>query len=63
MVMKIKVIKMDTGEVPGFVAAFLREIVGKILSSILFLGYITAIRDPKKQTWHDKIAGTVVVKI
>jgi uncharacterized RDD family membrane protein YckC len=63
MVMKIKVIKLEDKSVPGYTSAFLREIVGKIASSIvLSLGYFWAIWDPKKQTWHDKIAGTVVVK-
>lgn len=62
MVMKIKVIKLD-GSIPGYMSAFLREIVGKFLSSILALGYITAFGDPQKRTWHDKIAGTIVVKV
>lgn len=63
MIMKIKVVKIDTNEVPGYTKAFLREAVGKFVSSLVFgLGYFWAIWDPKKQTWHDKIAGTVVVK-
>jgi uncharacterized RDD family membrane protein YckC len=43
--------------------AFLREVVGKIISSIvLMLGFVWALFDKKKQTWHDKIAGTIVVQ-
>lgn len=35
----------------------------KILSSIpLLLGYFWMLWDPRKQTWHDKLARTVVVK-
>jgi uncharacterized RDD family membrane protein YckC len=30
---------------------------------VLFLGYFWAAWDRKRQTWHDKIAGTYVVKI
>jgi uncharacterized RDD family membrane protein YckC len=64
MIMKIKVIKADTGATPDFVSAFLRETVGKFISSIVLgMGYMAAIKDPKKQAWHDRIAGTVVVKI
>lgn len=36
---------------------------GKILSSIiLFIGYLMMIWDDKKQTLHDKLASTLVVK-
>lgn len=64
MVMKIKVVKIDTGEAPGYATAFLRELIGKFVSGLLLgIGYLVSIKDPKKQTWHDKIAKTVVVKI
>ncbi len=64
MAMGIKVIKKDTSQIPGFTAAFLREVVGKILSGIVLgLGYLWAIWDKDKQTWHDKIAQTIVVKV
>ncbi len=29
---------------------------------VLYLGYLWMLWDPKKQTWHDKLARTVVVK-
>lgn len=41
--------------------AFLRNIVGYMISSIFMLGYIFALTDKNKQGWHDKIAGTYVV--
>lgn len=64
MAMGIKVVKLDTNDPPGYVGAFLREVVGKLLSSLaLGLGYLWMLWDDKKQTCHDKIAGTVVVKI
>ncbi len=47
----------------SFGTAFLRS-VGYLVSSLLFtipLGYIWAAFDKKKQAWHDKIAGTVVI--
>ncbi|HLE49151.1 MAG TPA: RDD family protein [Patescibacteria group bacterium] len=62
-ILKIKVVDKETDEAPGYIKAFLREFVGKFLSSILFgLGYVVAIKDKEKQTWHDKIAGTIVVR-
>lgn len=64
MAMKIKVVKVGTTDAPGYLKAFLREFVGKFLSAIVFcLGFLWMLWDPQKQTWHDKIAGTVVIKI
>jgi uncharacterized RDD family membrane protein YckC len=63
MTVGIKVIsgasqKLSIGQI------LLREIVGKgFLSNIMYLGYIWVAFDEKKQGWHDKIAGTYVVKI
>ncbi|MEK7504271.1 MAG: RDD family protein [Patescibacteria group bacterium] len=64
MVLKIKVVKIGTEETVGYGGAFMREVVGKFLSGIsLGLGYLWSIWDHDKQTWHDKIAKTVVVKV
>lgn len=61
--MKIRVQKIDTGENLTIIDAILREIVGKFVSGfVLLLGYFWMLWDPKKQTWHDKIAKSVVVK-
>lgn len=59
--MNIRVIKTDGWEVGGGYA-FIRAIC-KILSSIpLGLGYFWMLWDENSQTWHDKLAGTYVVK-
>jgi uncharacterized RDD family membrane protein YckC len=48
---------------PGMAKAFLREVVGKLLSSVvLSLGYFWIIWDKNKQGWHDKIANTFVIQ-
>lgn len=60
--MKIKVIRKD-GSPVGVGYALLRETVGKYISAlVLNLGYLWMLWDQEKQTWHDKIAGTLVVK-
>jgi len=60
----VKVVRIGTNDVPGYLKAFLRDSIGKILSAIvLLLGYFWMLWDPQKQTWHDKIAGTIVVKV
>ena len=59
----IKIVKTD-GKSIGFGTTLLREIIGKIISSIiLLLGYIWILFDGQRQGWHDKIASTYVVKV
>jgi uncharacterized RDD family membrane protein YckC len=50
----------DDGTSISFGIAFLRA-VGYFVSNIFFLGFIWVAFDKKKQGWHDKIAGTVVI--
>jgi uncharacterized RDD family membrane protein YckC len=59
----IRVIDFKVGGPIGYGRGFLRT-VGRYLSAlIIFLGYLWMLWDPEKQTWHDKIAGTVVVPV
>ena len=58
----LKVIQ-STGEPMTLGIAFLRW-VGYLISGLIFyLGFIWIAFDRKKQGWHDKIAGTCVIKI
>lgn len=62
MAMNIKV-QHEDGSGLSLMDVILREVVGKFLSTIvLLLGYFWMLWDPKKQTWHDKLAKSVVVK-
>jgi uncharacterized RDD family membrane protein YckC len=57
----IRVIDFRTGGPIGYGRGVIRYI-GKIISSIpLLLGFLWMLWDREKQTWHDKIATTVVV--
>jgi uncharacterized RDD family membrane protein YckC len=61
--MGIRVIDFSTGGPLGFGRALVRY-VGRIASSIVcLLGYFWMLWDKEKQTWHDKIANTVVVPV
>ena len=52
------------GQAPGLGYAALREIVGKFVSGFVFLlGFFWIGWDGRKQGWHDKIAGTFVVRV
>lgn len=59
----IKVVRID-GEKVGYDRAFVRSL-GYMLSVFFgtFLGFLWALWDRKKQAWHDKIAGTRVVRV
>jgi uncharacterized RDD family membrane protein YckC len=62
MALGIKVIRQDGTPLTWGTVVF-REIVGKLLSAVIFLaGYIAVAIDPKKRGWHDHIAKTLVVK-
>lgn len=41
--------------------ALLRNVIGYTLSGMFLLGYLWALFDRESQTWHDKLAGTVVI--
>lgn len=59
---RLRVARASDGSRPDWVVGLLRY-VGLIISIIpLFLGLIWAAFDSRKQGWHDKIAGTVVVR-
>ncbi len=62
-VMGIKVVDVVTGQTPTVGKFLLRDILGKIISSLVVIGYLWAIWDEKKQAIHDKVAGTVVIKV
>ncbi len=62
MVMGLHVVRPGR-PVPGIGPALARETLGKLMSVLsLGLGYAWAGWDPRKQTWHDKLAGTYVVR-
>jgi|GEM_PF-1463683 len=51
-------------EKPTLSQIIIRESIGKLLSTIpLGLGFLWAIRSPNKQTWHDALAKTYVIRL
>ena len=61
MIMGIKIVTTDGGSI-GVGKAILRLIGYAISGIVFFLGFLWIIWDKEKQGWHDKIAGTYVVK-
>jgi uncharacterized RDD family membrane protein YckC len=61
MIVGIKIIRGD-GESMGLWEAFVRWLGYFVSAFFIFIGFIWAIFDSKGQAWHDKFAGTYVVK-
>jgi len=61
MVMGIRIISDEGGSI-GFWQSFVRWIGYYISAAFLFIGFVWSIFDASSQSWHDKIAGTYVVK-
>lgn len=59
----VKVIGKDSGEPLGIGKAVLRQLVEAVVSGNCILGYLWMLWDKDKQTWHDKIVGSVVIKV
>ena len=61
MLVGIKVVNA-AGNVPGVRRAFMREVIGKLVSGLVVnAGFLWVLRDAQRQAWHDKIAETYVV--
>lgn len=59
----VQVVRADTGGPPGWGKAIGRSLFENVISrNLLYLGYLWMIWDGKKQTWHDKVAGTYVIR-
>jgi len=62
IVIGLKVVRLD-GRPFTFVTAIVRALAAIFSVIVLFFGFIWIGWDVEKQGWHDKIAGTVVVRL
>ena len=63
LVLGLRIVDADTGRAPSF-GRFALRYVGYLVSALpLGLGYFWAIWDKRRQGWHDKMAGTLVVRL
>ena len=56
------VINANTGEDLGLRRGLVRLLVAILGAAPAFLPWLLCIRDSAKQSWHDKVAGSVVVR-
>ncbi len=59
--MKIKVISLGDLENPSLLFSLGRASFRIISESIFYLGFLWAVLNPKRETWHDKVSNTLVV--
>ena len=62
IVLKLKVVRTD-GQPITVVVAVVRGLAAAFSVVIFFLGFLWIAWDKDKQGWHDKIAGTAVIRL
>jgi uncharacterized RDD family membrane protein YckC len=62
IVLGLKIVRLDGGPLT-FVVALVRALAAAFSVIILFLGFLWIAWDADKQGWHDRIAGTVVLRL
>ena len=63
MMLKIRVISTIDLENPSIIYSLNRAIVRIISESLFYIGFLWALTNPKRETWHDKVAKTLVVNV
>lgn len=59
---RMRIVRLQDGSAPGMRWGIVRSAGSVISETVLLLGYAWMLWDPRRQTWHDKFAGTVVVE-
>lgn len=62
IICQLRVVRMD-GAPLRFADALVRGLSGIFSLIVVGLGFLWILKDPERQAWHDKIAGTYVVKV
>lgn len=61
IVMKIRVIELSTLSNPGLLSAFNRGVFRVVSELLFYLGFVWAMLDPYRRSWHDRTARTLVI--
>jgi uncharacterized RDD family membrane protein YckC len=62
MAMRVKMVRED-GRPMGFAVSLVRALASVFSALVLFVGFFWAGWSRQKRSWHDFIAGTIVVKV
>ena len=60
--MGVWIVDETTLEPIGTQRGFVRALVRLVSEFVLYIGYLWMLWDPKRQTWHDKAAKSIVIK-
>ncbi|HEV2920144.1 MAG TPA: RDD family protein, partial [Actinomycetota bacterium] len=61
-ILGIRVLDAATGRSLPYARAFVRALVSNLSALALFLGYFWMLWEPRKRTWHDIVADSLVVR-
>ncbi|MEO6237956.1 MAG: RDD family protein, partial [Vicinamibacterales bacterium] len=62
IICQLRLVRVDGAPV-GFPDALVRGLTGIFSLAVLGLGFLWILKDPDRQAWHDRVAGTYVVKV
>jgi uncharacterized RDD family membrane protein YckC len=62
IICQLRVVRID-GAPLRFAEALVRGLTGIFSLAVLGLGFLWVLRDPERQAWHDRVAGTYVVRV
>ena len=62
IICQLRLVRTD-GSPVGFPEALVRGLTGIFSLMVLGIGFLWILRDPERQAWHDRVAGTYVVKV
>jgi uncharacterized RDD family membrane protein YckC len=62
IIFQLRIVRAD-GTPMRFADSLVRGLSGLFSVAVVGLGFFWMLKDPEKQTWHDKITGTYVVKV
>jgi uncharacterized RDD family membrane protein YckC len=62
IICQLRLVRVTGGSVQ-FADALVRGLTGIFSLVVLGLGFLWILKDPDRQAWHDRVAGTYVVKV
>ena len=61
-ILGIRVLDEHTGRSLPYARAFVRALMSTLSALVFFLGFLWMLWEPRKRTWHDMVAESLVVK-
>ena len=61
ILIKIRIVHIDDFSSPNILTSFNRAFIRIFSETVFYLGFLWALFDPYRQSWHDKIAKTIVI--